>query len=134
MTLYEKIKADFMVAFKAKEMEKKNFLGVIKGEIQKEEGRGVEATDDNVLKVIRAMEKSLIQTGTEDALKELEYIKPYLPQLMSEDEVRKNIAFYLSICDDGFDNIGGIMKFFKEKFSGKVDNKTVARVAKEMIS
>lgn len=134
MTLYNKIKEDFMTAFKAKEMEKKNFLGVIKGEIQKEEGRGVEATDENVLKVIRAMEKSLTQTGTEDALRELEYIKPYLPQLMSEDEVRKNVAFYLSICDDGFDNIGGVMKFFKEKFSGKVDNKIVARVAKEMIS
>lgn len=134
MTLYDKIKEDFMTAFKAREIEKKNFLGVIKGEIQKEEGRGVEATDENVLKVIRAMEKSLTQTGTEDALRELEYIKPYLPQLMSEDEVRKNVAFYLSICDDGFDNIGGVMKFFKEKFSGKVDNKIVARVAKEMIS
>ena len=33
MTLSEQINAEFMIAFKNKEMEKKNFLGVVKGKI-----------------------------------------------------------------------------------------------------
>lgn len=34
MTLKDRINQDFLVAFKNKEMDKKNFLGLIKGEIQ----------------------------------------------------------------------------------------------------
>ena len=48
MTLKEKINADFMSAFKNKETDKKNFLGVVKGEIQNEEGRSGEITDEGV--------------------------------------------------------------------------------------
>ena len=36
MLLKEKINKDFMEAFKNKEMDKKNFLGLLKGEIQNE--------------------------------------------------------------------------------------------------
>ena len=82
MTLKERINADFMIAFKAKEMERKNFLGVVKGEIQNEEGRGSTATDEVVLSILKKIEKSLIQTNTEESLGELEYIKPYLPKMM----------------------------------------------------
>jgi len=39
MSLKEQIQADFMTAFKAKDMDKKNFLGLIKSEIQNEFGR-----------------------------------------------------------------------------------------------
>ena len=58
MTLKEQINADFMFAFKNKEMEKKNFLGVVKGEIQNEEGRSGIASDDVVLGILKKMEKS----------------------------------------------------------------------------
>ena len=76
MTLKEKINADFMSAFKNKETDKKNFLGVVKGEIQNEEGRSGEMTDEGVMNILRKMEKSLKQTNTPESLQELEYIKP----------------------------------------------------------
>ena len=76
MTLKEKINADFMSAFKNKETDKKNFLGVVKGEIQNEEGRSGEMTDEGVMNIHRKMEKSLKQTNTPESLQELEYIKP----------------------------------------------------------
>ena len=38
--LKKRILKDFMVAFKQKKLNKKNFLGVIKGEIELQEGRG----------------------------------------------------------------------------------------------
>ena len=66
-TLKEKINSDFMVAFKNKEMDKKNFLGLIKGEIQLQEGRGVESTDENILIVLKKLEKSLSQNGDENS-------------------------------------------------------------------
>ena len=90
-TLKEKINSDFMVAFKNKEMDKKNFLGLIKGEIQLQEARGIESIDKNVLVILKRLEKSLIQNGDENSKKELEYLSPYMPKMMSEDEIRNII-------------------------------------------
>ena len=68
MLLKEKINLDFVEAYKAKQMDKKNFLGVLKGAIQAQEGRMIDSTDENVLKVIKAMEKG-IHTGKSHAKK-----------------------------------------------------------------
>jgi hypothetical protein len=43
-------------------MDKKNFLGVLKGAIQTQEGKQIESTDENVLKVIKAFEKGITET------------------------------------------------------------------------
>ena len=59
MNLKERINTDFMLAFKAKEMEKKNFLGVVKGEIQNEVGRSGKDDDETVLGILKKIEKSL---------------------------------------------------------------------------
>jgi uncharacterized protein YqeY len=131
MMLKEQINADFMTAFKAKDMDRKNFLGVVKGEIQNEEGRGTVATDDVVMGILRKMEKSLIQTNTPESLGELEYIKPYLPQLMSEDQIRVILGGYKS---DGLDNMGSLMGAFNKEYKGLADNKLVSAIIKEMLA
>ena len=61
MNLNERINADFMIAFKAKQMGKKNFLGVIRGEIQTQVGKGLEPNDQNITKIVKKIEKSLLQ-------------------------------------------------------------------------
>lgn len=129
MTLKERISADFMIAFKSKEMDKKNFLGVVKGEIQNEEGRSGNVNDEVVLSILRKMEKSLKQTNTEESLNELEYIKPYLPQLMSRDEITLVIK---ELSENGHDNVNKIMKQFNTVYRGKADNSIVSEVAKEI--
>lgn len=129
MTLKERISADFMIAFKSKEMDKKNFLGVVKGEIQNEEGRSGNVTDETVLSILRKMEKSLKQTNTEESLTELEYIKPYLPQLMSRDEI---VSVIKELAENGHDNVSKVMKEFNTTYRGKADNSIVSEVAKEM--
>ena len=131
MTLKERINADFMLAFKNKDMSKKNFLGVIKGEIQTEEGRTGVATDEVVLGILKKMEKSLTQTNTPESLKELEYVKPYLPQLMSREQV---ISLIKEMINNGHDNMGKIMKQFNTEYSGKADNKIVSEVTKELLA
>ena len=130
-TLKEKINSDFMVAFKNKEMDKKNFLGLIKGEIQLQEGRGVESTDENILIVLKKLEKSLNQNGDENSKKELEYLSPYMPKMMSEDEIRNII---INLKEEGLNNLGQIMGEFNKNFKGKADNKLVSQVAKEVLN
>ena len=128
--LQDAINQDFMTAFKAKDMNKKNFLGVIKGEIQNAELRGISPTDENVLNILRKMEKSLTQTNTTESLAELEYIKPYLPQMMSEKLIREKVLTYKK---SGITNLGQIMGEFNKHYKGQVDNKMVSEIAKEIL-
>ena len=128
MNLKEKINADFMTAFKAKEMEKKNFLGLLKSEIQNEEGRGTITTDETVMVILRKMEKSLKQTNTEESLGELKYLEPYLPQLMSEDQIRVIVLVYKAA---GLTNVGQIMGQFNKEYKGLADNKLVSTIVAE---
>ncbi len=131
MNLVEKINADFMMAFKAKDMQKKNFLGVVKGEIQNEFGRSGKNDDEIVLSILRKMEKSLKQTNTEESLNELEYIKPYLPTMMSEDLIREKVIDFVS---NGLTNVGQIMAEFNKSYKGLVDNKIASQIIKEVLS
>ncbi len=128
MNLKEQINADFLEAFKAKEMEKKNFLGLLKSEIQNEEGRGTVTTDETVMVILRKMEKSLKQTNTEESLGELKYLEPYLPKLMSEDKIRTIILEYKS---EGSNNVGQIMARFNREYKGLADMKLVSNIIAE---
>lgn len=131
MNLKERINADFMSAFKNREIEKKNFLGVVKGEIQNEEGRVGNVTDETVLGILKKIEKSLIQTNTEQSIREREYIKPYLPQMMSEDLIREKVKIYI---ESGLSNMGQIMGEFNKNYKGLVDNKVLSEIVKEYLN
>jgi uncharacterized protein YqeY len=129
--LQEQINQDFMTAFKAKDMNKKNFLGVIKGEIQNAELRGISPTDENVIAILKKMEKSLLQTNTADALKELEYIAPYLPVMMSESLCREKVAMMIG---SGVTTMSQIMAEFNKHYKGLVDNKMLSEVVKAALN
>ena len=64
MTLKEKINADFMTAFKSKNVVTKSILSVVKGEIQTvEKNIGVDSlSDDEVIKILTKTVKSLKET------------------------------------------------------------------------
>jgi len=125
MTLKEQINADFITAFKAKEMTKKNFLGLLKGEIQNSELRGIASTDENVLSILKKMEKSLKQTNTSESLGELEYLNPYLPQLMSGEEI---LSIIKQLRESGLTSVGQIMGAFNKDYKGKADNSLVSKL------
>ena len=129
--LKDRISKDFLDAFKSKNLEKKNFLGVVKGEIQLQEGRGVESTDENILKILKKMEKSLKQTNTEESSKELEYITPYLPAQMGEERIKEIVTNYMH---NGLSNIGQIMGEFNKNFKGQADNKVVSEIIKSILN
>lgn len=143
MLLKEKINADFMEAYKAKNMDKKNFLGVLKGAIQTQEGKQIESTDENVLKVIKSFEKGLIETiesktkigeDISQQLLEKSYIEVYLPTLMSDDEVRLIVKEML-VREGVNRNQGFLMGLFNKEQKGKAfDNKTVSKIIMEELA
>lgn len=120
-----------MIAFKAKEMEKKNFLGVVKGEIQNEAGRSGKEDDETVLRILTKMEKSLKQTNTVESLTELEYIKPYLPTRMGVDEIETIVRGYY---DNGLTTMALIMREFNTNYKGKADNQEVSAIINKVIA
>jgi uncharacterized protein YqeY len=130
MTLKERIYTDFMEAFKAKDFQRKNFLGILKGEIQNEEGRGTVATDAVVMSILKKMEKSLKLTNSEEALTELGFIEPYLPTMMAEEQIATVIK---DLIAGGAKNIGSIMGTFNKDYVGQADNAIVSRLAKEAL-
>jgi uncharacterized protein YqeY len=142
MLLKEKINLDFIEAYKAKEMEKKNFLGVLKGAIQTQEGKMVESTDENVLKIIKSFEKSIKETieakvkldeSTLQQEMELSYLSPYMPVLMSEADILVIVKEILARPDIN-KNQGFLIGTFNKENTGKAfDNKLVMKLIQEEI-
>lgn len=116
-TLIEKINQDFMDAYKAKDMDRKNFLGVVKGEVTKD---SKEPSDKEVIKALKKFEKSLLSVIESNSKKdvqpgwnendELNIIQSYLPEQMSESEIDAKLK---EIVDGGANHIGQIMGAFK---------------------
>ena len=133
MTLKEKINADYMTAFKAKDAVSKKLLSVIKGEIQTiEKNVGVDSlSDEEVTKILNNTVKSLKETlqasDSADTKLELEIVEAYLPKQLSKDEIVSKVT-ELKVA--GITNIGQIMKEFATL---PVDRKLVSEVIKEVM-
>jgi len=141
MKLDKRIKDDFIEAYKARNLDKKNFLGVLKGAIETNQGKGIESTDENVLKLVKSMEKGLSETlkskktlNLDYSIQEIElgYLSPYLPTLMSENEIRQLIQVIISNNDNT--NIGFLIGLFNKENKGKgFDNKLVGQIINELL-
>jgi uncharacterized protein YqeY len=133
MTLKEKINADFMTAFKSKNMVAKSILSVVKGEIQTvEKNIGSDnLSDAEVTKILTKTVKSLKETITlsndEKSKIELLVIEVYLPTQMSKEEVTAKVT---ELVNSGITQIGAIMKEFATL---PVDKKMVSESIKEVI-
>lgn len=133
MTLKEKINADFMTAFKSKNMVAKSILSVVKGEIQTvEKNIGSDNLSDvEVTKILTKTVKSLKETITlsndEKSKVELSVIEVYLPKQMSKEEVTAKVT---ELVNSGITQIGAIMKEFSTL---PADKKMVSESIKELI-
>ena len=134
MTIIEKINADYITAFKEKNTIKKNILGVVKGEVQTAEKKGSAPTDENVVSVLKKIEKGLkesIEKGDETAKEELKSILPYLPTQLEETQIRTILTGFKQ---NGIDSVPGMMKEFNTKFKGQADNRLVSTVATSILN
>ena len=133
MTLKEKINADFMTAFKSKNMVAKSILSVVKGEIQTvEKNIGSDNLSDAevtkiLTKTVKSLKETITLTNDEKSKVELSVIEVYLPTQMSKEEVTAKVT---ELVNSGITQIGAIMKEFATL---PADKKMVSESIKEVI-
>lgn len=146
MSLIKTIQKDYLAARYAKDTLKSNLLSTLLGEAQaigKDAGNR-DATDAETVAVIKKFIKNAeitsqaalasIQTNKmasiQNAANEIKILTTYLPQQLSEEDVKLIIA---RRANEG-DNMGQVMNHFKENYAGQYDGKMVSTYAKVMLS
>lgn len=137
--LFQDIKKANLEALKSKDTNARAIYSVLINkcmllEINKRE-KGEELTDADVISLIQKTVKELEDeisnfekvnnTSKVELLKgQMEYIKKFLPSMLSEDEIKTII----SKLDDK--SMPSIMKYFKTNYAGKCDMSKVSQIAK----
>lgn len=133
MTLMERVNNDIKEAMKAKQQERLDALRMLKAEYIKN-NTSTKPTDELSVTVAhnKRLQDSLemYQAGTEahsKIVREMDYLKPYLPQAMEESEV---VALIQSIKASGAKDMGAIMKELQPQIKGRFDGKRASDLVK----
>jgi uncharacterized protein YqeY len=139
MSLFESIKANQLTARKAKDDITRSLLTTLMSEalmVAKNDGREA-PTDDEVVAVVRKFLKGNTEVqsllthdleGLSVAKREAELLSVYLPQQLTEDQIRSHVR---AAIGGGLTNVGLIMGHLKYNFAGMYDGKTASKVIKE---
>ncbi len=145
--LLDKIKADQLVARKAKDGIKASLLTTLYSEainVGKNDGNRL-STDEEVIGVIKRFMKSAnenkhIYTESHNELKlmeinnELDILSQYLPQTLTEDEIKLAIE---NLFKNGFEQLpsemGKIMKQLKVQYGTALDGNTASKVLRSLL-
>jgi len=136
--LIETIRKDMQEAKKVKETIKANLLSTLYAEIFTFSKSGKELTEEDELKIIRKFLKNIEDTLkldiSEDSkakfLAEKKILESYLPSQLGKEEIEKIVG---ELIAEG-KTIKEIMPYFKEKYSGMYDGKTVSGIVKSKTS
>lgn len=148
MSLTERINEDIKAAMKARESEKLAALRDIKAKliIEATSGTGGEISEDTENKIVMKLYKQRIDTydlymkeGREDlAVDEkfqAEVIAAYMPEMMSEDELRQLIQEKLAAMGaTGPQDMGKVMGPIMGQLNGKADGKLISTIVKEELN
>lgn len=136
MTLMEQVNNDIKEAMKAKQQERLDALRMLKAEYIKN-NTAAKPTDELSITISHAkrLQDSLemYQPGTEahnKIVKEMDVIKAYLPQALSEAEV---VAMINDIKAKGAKDMGAIMKELQPQIKGRFDGKRASDLVKAAV-
>lgn len=148
MSLQERINEDLKVYMKTKDTFKLGVVRMVKGAVQLEKInlKREELSDDEIIKLISKqikMRKDSIaeftKAGRDDLVqqneKEIDVLKEYMPEEMSEEEVINIINE--AISSTGASNIkemGKVMREVTPKVSGRFDMGRVSSIIKEKLN
>lgn len=145
--LKDRIYQDIVAAMKAKDKDKLSVLRMLKGSLQLENiNKGKELTDDVVIDVIsreiKQRKESIAEFtkgGREDlaneTAKEIEILKAYLPEQLSEEEIEKIIdQVFASVAPTSAKDMGKVMKEVTPLVKGKADMSRVSALIKERLN
>lgn len=147
MPLVDEIQKDMYKAMKEKEKERINALRNIIGKLKyKYIDKGDKLTEQEEIKVIQSLAKQrresieLYKQGgrndlVETETKELSIIEEYLPQAMSEEEVRRLVRKTVKETGaESMSDLGKVMPLVIKKGAGKVDGKIAQKILRELLS
>ena len=147
MSLTERINNDIKEAMKAKEKEKLAALRDIKSKLLLEATSGSgEVSEDAENKIVLKLHKQRIDSikiyeeqGREDLaadeIFQAKIIETYLPELMSEDDVRKIVQEKIAASGaSGPQDMGKVMGPIMGQLNGKADGKLISSIVKEELN
>lgn len=148
MPLKEKLTADMKEAMKARE-EGRQRLGVIRlvrGVIRQQEIDGQQELDDDAVLAVISKEVKQRRDSIEDFQKggrtdlvrqneeEIAILMDYLPQQMTEDEVRSAVMEAVAATGAAAPkDMGKVMKELMPKVKGRADGKLVNQIVRELL-
>lgn len=132
MNIKENINRDLRVAMKDKNRDAINILRVLKGEIARHEDDVNQMSDAQIFSLISKFCKNLEAINDDRSMREMEILKFYLPEPMTEEEIQ---ALIDDICLNFTEpptmrDMGSIMSQFNEQCSGQADNRVVSELVK----
>jgi len=148
MNIQDKIISDIKEAMKAKEQDKLRVLRSLKAklmekEISERKGGEAKLSDDQAVEVLMKAAKQRkesieqFEDGgrndlAENEKKELKIIEAYLPEMMSEEEVREVVKEKIEqLGASGMQDMGKVMGPLMGQLKGKADGSLVSKVVKE---
>lgn len=148
MTFTERINLDIKNAMLAKEKEKLAALRDIKSKLLLEatSGAAAEVSDEVAFKICMKLHKQRMETYTlyqdqnrpdlaAEELYQAQVIEAYLPQMLTEDQIRAEVAAAVAQTGaSGPQDMGKVMGILSAKLAGKADGKIIAALVKETLS
>lgn len=143
MSLKEKINADLKASMLARDSFSTNVFRGLKAAILSEEvakNKREEGLDDSEIEsvIVREVKKRneaaklLDEERAENELKEAKILSKYLPEMVSEDEIRAAVkAEILTMGEVSIKQMGAVIGKMKAKFGNSADGAVLAKIVKE---
>lgn len=147
MSILDQLNTDMKAAMKAKEKERLVTIRMIKSAIQNAEiDKGRKLTSDEEVAIVSREKKQRMDSyeefakaGRDDLIekveKELEVVTEYLPEPLSEDEVRAIVRESITeVNAESMKDMGKVMTAIMPKVAGAADGNKVNKIVKEELS
>lgn len=151
MSLKARLLDDLKAAMKAKQTEKTRVLRSLKAKVlekeisERKEGTS-ELSDEQIVQVLMKAAKQRKESieqfkegGREDLVdkeqRELALIEEYLPEMMSEAEIRKAVKSQIDKMNaESMADMGKVMGALMGRLKGKADGAVISKIVKEELS
>lgn len=125
MGKYKQLVEDHKQARLARNQEASNALGTLRGEVETILKNGDSDPDATTEAAAKKMVKGLETVGGEQSQREIEILEPYLPQTLTEDQIKAE----LDTLDLGSKpNVGAKMGAAMKHLKGRADGNDVKKV------
>ena len=147
MSILNQLNEDMKTAMRAKERDKLTTIRMIKASIQNEEiKKGAELNDEEILAILSREKKQRLESfaefekaGREDLTKkltaELEVVEKYLPEQLSDEEVRTLVKETIAeVGAESMQDMGTVMSNVMPKLQGRADGGQVNTMVRELLT